>query len=331
MGKIYDLIIIGGGPAGLSAAVNASSEGLKTLVLDSEQQFGGQAGTSTLIENYAGFKDGVTGRALTAAMIDQSRKFNAELQAPVRVCNVQYNFKHATKKTITITTDDGEFFDTKAVIIACGVQYRKINAEGLTEFLGRGVTYGSPNIADNYDGKVVYVIGGANSAGQAALHLSICNNCEVHILIRGNDIRTKMSEYLVSRIEKADNIHVHENSELAKVSGNEMLDAVEVNDGESVNWVGGADHIFVLVGATPKIFWLDSDIERDSHGFLKTGNSLSNEFEKKYGRRPHGHETSMAGLFAAGDIRNGSVKRCASAVGEGAVAVSEVHEYLGGL
>jgi thioredoxin reductase (NADPH) len=322
--KIYDLIIIGGGPAGLSAAVNASSEGLSTLVLDSEQQFGGQAGTSTLIENYAGFKDGVTGRALTAAMVDQSRRFGAELQAPVRACNIKYS----SKRTLSVMTDDGDFYEARAVILTCGVQYRKINAEGLTEFLGRGVSYGSPNIADDYTNQVVYVVGGANSAGQAALHLSSCTNCAVHLLVRGKDIRAKMSEYLVGRIEEKDNIFVHEGSELAKVSGEEMVRAVEVNDGTGTNWVGGADKIFVLIGATPKIFWLNQDVERDSHGFLLAGNSLSKNFEVKYNRRPFGHETSMAGVFVAGDLRSGSVKRCASAVGEGAVTVSEVHQYL---
>lgn len=324
MSKIYDLIIIGGGPAGLSAAVNASSEGLSTLVLDSEQQFGGQAGTSTLIENYAGFKDGVTGRALTAAMVDQSRRFGAELQAPARACSIAYS----SKKTLTVITDDGDFYETRSVILTCGVQYRKINAEGLTEFLGRGVSYGSPNIADDYTGQVVYVVGGANSAGQAALHLSGCMNCAVHILVRGKDIRAKMSEYLVGRIEEKDNIFVHEGSELAKVTGEEMVRAVEVNDGTDTNWVGGADKVFVLIGATPKIFWLAATVERDSHGFLLAGNALSKEFEEKYGRRPFGHETSMAGVFVAGDLRSGSVKRCASAVGEGAVTVSEVHQYL---
>lgn len=324
--KIYDVVIIGGGPAGLSAAVNASSEGLDTLVLDSAQQFGGQAGTSTLIENYAGFKDGVTGRNLAANMVDQCRKFNAELQAPAHVIAVEYS----SKKSLTIYTDEGEFFETKSVILACGVQYRKIDAEGLTEFLGRGVSYGSPNIADDYNGQVIYVIGGANSAGQAALHLSKCQDCAVHILIRSNSIRDKMSEYLVERIEACENIFVHENSQLTKVSGEEMVRAVVVTDKEG-EWVGGADKIFVLVGATPKMYWLDKRVERDSHGFILSGTSLSDEFEKKYKRRPFGHETSMAGVFVAGDLRSGSVKRCASAVGDGAVTVSEVHQYLGDL
>lgn len=324
--KTHDLVIVGGGPAGLSAAVNASSEGLVTLVLDSAQQFGGQAGTSTLIENYAGFKDGVTGRSLTASMVDQCRKFKAELQAPVRIIDISYS----SKKSISVMTDDGEFFETKAVILACGVQYRKIDAEGLTEFLGRGVSYGSPNIADDYTGQVIYVIGGANSAGQAALHLSKSTDCAVHILIRSNSIRDKMSEYLVERIEACDNVFVHENSQLTKVTGEEMVRAVVVTDKEG-EWVGGADKIFVLVGATPKMYWMNEKLERDAHGFILSGTLLSDEFEKKYKRRPYGHETSMAGVFVAGDLRSGSVKRCASAVGEGSVTVSEIHQYLGGL
>lgn len=324
MSKRYDLIIIGGGAAGLSAAVNGASEGLHTLVLDSEQQFGGQAGTSTLIENYAGFARGVTGEALAAAMVDQSRKFNADLQAPVRACNVK---RDGRTHLLTVSADDGTEFVAPAIVLACGVQYRRIDARGVSDYLGRGVSYGSPSLSGDFTNKTVYVIGGANSAGQAALHLAGCQNCHVHILIRGKSIRDKMSDYLVDRIEAADNISVHVNSELETVEGDEKVNAVSVRTPEGV-WRGGADHIFVLVGATPKIHWLGAEVERDDHGFVLTGNDVSDAFEKRYGRRPFAHESSLCGMFIAGDLRSGSVKRCASAVGEGAVAVSEVHQFL---
>lgn len=324
---MYDTIIIGGGPAGLSAAVNAASEGLKTLVLDSEQRFGGQAGTSTLIENYAGFAQGVTGDALTSAMIDQTRKFKAELKAPARVCGVT---RHEDGRLVVLT-DDGVGYCARTAILAVGVQYRTIDAGGLTDYLGRGVSYGSPALGNDYTGKIVYVIGGANSAGQAALHLSGCDNCVVHVLIRGNDIGSKMSQYLVERIDERKNIHVHLNSELESVEGDDALEAVSVRDGNGDIWRGKADNIFILVGATPKIHWLNQGIERDKHGFLPTGNNIDiPAFRSQYDRLPYGHESSLAGLFIAGDVRSGSVKRCSSAVGEGAVAVSEVHQYLEG-
>lgn len=324
----YDLIVIGGGPTGLSAAVNAASEGLKTLVLDSEQQFGGQAGTSTLIENYAGFAQGITGEDLTSAMVQQSRKFRADLQAPVRACDIN---RDGRSKKLTVLSDDGTEFKAPAVLLSTGVQYRTLKAEGITEYLGRGVSYGSPSLAADYTGKSVYIIGGANSAGQAALHLSKCYDCTVHILVRSESIRDKMSEYLVRRIEHTDNIYIHTGTELKSIRGKESVESLIAFDKEG-DWVGGVDHIFIMIGATPKVSWLPLGIEKDRHGFVLTGNDINTDkFVKKYGRQPLPHETSLCGFFAAGDIRSGSVKRCATAVGEGAVTVSEVHNLLGDL
>lgn len=324
---MYDTIIIGGGPSGLSAAVNAASEGLKTLVMDSEQQFGGQAGTSTLIENYAGFASGVTGKALTSAMIDQARKFKAELQAPVRVCGIRRDNRN---KSLTVLDDEGNEYTGKTVVLACGVQYRRIQAQGVTDYLGHGISYGSPSLGSNYSNKSIYVIGGANSAGQAVLHLSECDNCTVHLLIRGDDIHAKMSQYLVDRILARENIFVHTSSELETAEGSENLEAVSVRDSNGDIWRGGADNIFILVGATPKIHWLTASVERDKHGFVLTGNNVDVDvFQSRYHRLPLGHEASLCGLFIAGDVRSGSVKRCASAVGEGSVTIAEIHQYLG--
>lgn len=323
----YDTIIIGGGPSGLSAAVNAASEGLKTLVLDSGQQFGGQAGTSTLIENYAGFAQGVTGQALTSAMIDQARKFKAELQAPVRVCGIR---RDEGERCLVVLDDSGQEYTGRTVVLACGVQYRRINAKGVTEYLGRGVSYGSPALGDDYTNQSIYVIGGANSAGQAALHLSNCESCTVHLLVRSN-LTDKMSQYLVSRIKARENIFVHEHTELTMADGDETLTSVCAQTDGDV-WIGGADKIFILVGAMPKLAWLDPEIQEDEHGFLRTGNDINpTHFETAHDRLPYGHESSLCGLFVAGDVRSGSVKRCASAVGEGSATIAEVHQYLGDL
>ncbi len=324
---IYDLLIIGGGPAGLSAAVNAASEGLKTLLMEADPQYGGQAGTSTLIENYAGFANGITGEALTHAMIEQATKFKTELIAPASACGII-----KAKNGLEVCDDTGECFKTQAVLLANGVKYRRLVAPGLSSYLHRGVSYGSPSLAADYTDKVIYIVGGANSAGQAALHVASCDGCSVHLLIRGSSITEKMSQYLVERIERKDNIYVHTNAELRGVGGNEqsMNNVSVMENGDA--WVGGADQIFILIGAVPRTSWLPDAIERDKYGFIVTGSALSEknrfQFELDCHRQPYSHETSMQGVFAAGDIRSGSVKRCASAVGEGSVIVPEIHEYL---
>lgn len=328
MNQPFDLVVIGGGPAGLSAAVNGASEGLRTVVVDANQQFGGQAGTSTLIENYAGFAHGVTGEQLTTAMIEQAHKFRAHLLAPSRACGIN---RVRGCNLLSVIDDTGDTIETRAVLIATGVQYRRLHADGLTNFLGRGVTYGSPALSTDYNSKSIYVVGGANSAGQAALHLSKCDNCTVHLIVRNPDISHKMSQYLVDRINATNNIYVHTHSEITRVEGKEVLETVHVTDGTD-EWVGAADHIFVLIGAVPGAQWIGSRVRRDQHGFILAGRDLParvrDEFGSRLDRVPFSHETSLPGVFVAGDIRSGSVKRCASAVGEGAIAVSEIHQYL---
>lgn len=325
----FDLVIVGGGPAGLSAAVNAASEGLKTVIVDANLQFGGQAGTSTLIENYAGFARGVTGEELASAMIEQAHKFNATLHAPVRICGIERANWRA--EYLTVVDDTGEKIKAKSVLITTGVQYRRLDAQRLSNFLGRGVTYGSPTLSSQYEDKSIYVIGGANSAGQAALHLARCNNCTIHLVVRGKKLEDKMSYYLVERIRATENIYVHTESELIAVEGETSLTAAEVRTPEGV-WRGGVDYIFVLIGAVPGAQWLGTTIKRDKHGFILAGKDIPQSVKDNYSkiceRSVFGHETTVPGVFVAGDIRSGSVKRCASAVGEGAIAVSEIHQYL---
>lgn len=328
--KIYDTIIVGGGPAGLSAAVNAASEGLKTLLLDADTQFGGQAGTSTLIENYAGWRDGVTGAELTAAMIDQSIRFGAELVAPYRIAGLKQVKDGKHSRTI-LYDDAGDIVRGRSIILACGVQYRRLQAQNLAVFMGRGVNYGSPELNRNYEGKSLYVVGGANSAGQAALHLSRCKDCTVHLLVRGDNLEKSMSQYLIDRLQAEDNIFVHLNSEIVSVDGTEKLIGVQVKSGPDC-WRAGVDEIFILIGAVPRAHWLDQKCMRDKHGFILAGRDLSvaarNNFTANCGRMPYEHETSLEGIFVAGDLRANSTKRVASAVGDGAGVVSEIHKYL---
>jgi len=323
---MYDVIIVGSGPAGLSAAVNAASEGLKTLVMDMNTDFGGQAGTSTLIENYAGFPDGVTGRELTQRMLDQTYKFDVEFLAPARVCGIERE-----DNKIRVLDDSGVYTDTRSVVLAMGVQYRRLNVPNLTKFLGRGVSYGSPSLSTKYRGKNFAVVGGANSAGQAALHLSQYPGSTVHLVVRGGSIDDKMSHYLVERLEATENVTIHYNSEIVNVDGVNHLTTMYLQ-GEIYHEGFDVDNIFILIGAIPLTNWLEDLIERDQHGFVLTGRDLKRnamkEFENICGRKPYDHETSIRGVFAAGDIRANSIKRVASAVGEGAMAIPEVHKVV---
>ena len=306
---MWDTVIIGAGVAGLSAAVNAASEGLRTVIVDSEHKLGGQAGSSTLIENYAGFPQGVTGELLAENMCDQATKFGVEIQCPVRVVTIDRDGDN-----LNVKTDDGEQLLTRTVIVATGVQYKRLNVPGLSSNVGKCVNYGSPNLNADFKNKSVYIIGGANSAGQAALHVSKFEGVTVHILIRGESIEDKMSAYLVDRIRDKENIFVHELSELQDFTKNGDGGVVHVKTKKDI-WVGFADNINILIGALPKTHWFNGKL--DEHGFIITG---------KGNRLPY--ESSISGVFVAGDVRSGSIKRCASAVGEGSVVVSQIHTYL---
>lgn len=321
----HDLVIIGGGPAGLSAAINAASERMGTLLVDGDDQFGGQAGTSTLIENYPGFTEGVTGAELTSSMVSQALKFNVELQAPLRVEEI------VPGENGIQVQDELEGYVGKAVLVSCGVQYRRHTATNLAGYLGRGVSYGSPRLSSEYHDQQLFVVGGANSAGQAAMYLSRHTDCRVHMLVRGTNIEEKMSAYLSDRITEAPNIEVHTETDLIEVNGDDGLKEVTISkQGEMVKM--DADRLFLLIGAIPKTKWLPPEVARDQYGFVLVGGDLPeevrDEFEDRCSRQPYARETSVPGLFVAGDVRSGSIKRVASAVGDGSAVVPEIHRYL---
>lgn len=327
--EINDLVIVGSGPAGLSAAVSAASEGLGTLVIDGSYQLGGQAATTTKIENYAGFPEGITGRDLMFAMVDQAIKFGAEIQAPLQAEGIT-----VTDKAIEVRDDGVETILGHAVLISCGVQYRRHPGRNVSGYLRRGISYGSPDPSSKYSGKKMFVVGGANSAGQAAMHLSQFEDCNINLLVRGDDIGSRMSAYLAERIEATNNIVVHSQTEVIEAHGAGRLEAITINHSGETEKLE-ADRVFLLIGAVPKTKWLPDKITRDGHGFIQAGSDIPREVREQFveenGRPPYAHETCMPGLFVAGDVRSNSVNRVAGAAGDGAGVVSELHQYLAGL
>jgi thioredoxin reductase (NADPH) len=323
----HDLVIIGGGPAGFSAAVSAASEGLRTVVIDRADTFGGQAGTSTFIENYPGFPCGVTGEDLMGRMVTQARRMGATLMAPCHASRLS-----ATDDGMLVIYDDEERteFTTRAALLATGVKYRRLHVPNLPAFLGRGVTYGSPSLRQSYANKKIYVIGGANSAGQAAVHLASCDGCEIHILVRGKSLADKMSQYLIDKIEALPNIIVHTYSEITGAEGHDKLAELTIRTKDDETTVP-ADELFIFIGAEPKTAWL-GDIARDRNGFVLTGGELPvdarNGFANGCGRQPLAYESSIRRLFVAGDVGSGPIKRVAAAVGDGSAAVGYIHRAL---
>ncbi len=320
---LYDLAIVGGGPAGLAAAVYGASEGLKTIVLD-QIATGGQAGTSSRIENYLGFPTGVSGAELAGRATIQAEKFGAQLSAPSQVSELKFDDGYSTLKL-----EGGEQLRAKAVLIASGADYRKLNIENRAKFDGAGVYYAATQLeAQLCQGEQVIVVGGGNSAGQAAVFLSGSVR-KVLILIRGLDLNKSMSRYLAGRIEQTENIELLPETEVTGLSGDNFLNTAEITDnktGEKREIKTPA--VFSFIGAIPRTDWLPPEIERDEKGFIKTGNQVKNSNFRKPARQPFLLETSVPGVFAAGDVRGGSVKRVASAVGEGSMTVQFVHEVL---
>jgi thioredoxin reductase (NADPH) len=323
----YDLVVVGGGPAGLGAAVYGASEGLRTVLVEREAT-GGQAGQSSRIENYLGFPNGVSGGQLADRARRQARKFGAEMLLARDVVALE---AHGSKRVLRFA--DGSTIAAHAVVLATGVSYRRLGVDGADGLTGRGVYYGSAmtEAAECADQKV-FIVGGANSAGQAAVFFAPYAR-SVHVLVRGPSLEASMSHYLIEQIAGIENISVHTCTVVAEAHGDEHLEQVTLQDARSGERnTYPASHLFVFIGGEPRTSWLDGAVVRDPRGFIPTGPSLLED-----GRRPHGWpldrdpyflESSLPGVFVAGDARAESVKRVASAVGEGAMAVTLVHRYL---
>jgi thioredoxin reductase (NADPH) len=323
----YDLVVIGGGPAGLGAAVYGASEGLKTVLVE-RTATGGQAGQSSRIENYLGFPDGVSGAQLTLRARMQAQKFGAELLTTREV--VGLDVKGSARG---IRFADGGTIGAHSIILATGVTYRQLSAPGLEELTGRGVYYGSAlTEASACIDQDVYIVGGANSAGQAAVYLSK-HAKSVTLLVRGPSLERSMSYYLIQQIEGIDNITVRTCTEIIQADGDGHLEQLTLrNTANGSTETVDAGLLFVFIGAAPLTDWLDGVVVRDDHGFVVAGPDLSVEGQNPPGwqldRGPYHLETSVPGVFVAGDARAESAKRVASAVGEGAMAVMLVHRYL---
>jgi thioredoxin reductase (NADPH) len=320
---VYDLLVVGAGPAGLAAAVYGASEGLRTAVLDSVGP-GGQAGSSMRIENYLGFPTGLTGAELTDRATLQANKFGAHLSIPASAARLSFENGYAV-----LEAGGNEPITTKCVLLATGARYRRLDVDGVGKFEGTGVYYAAtPAEALLCKGCPAIVVGGGNSAGQAAVFLAGLAS-RVLLLIRGNDLNKNMSSYLVRRIEQTSNIELLCNTTIRRMTGNSHLQAIDI-----VNSQDGSERtietpaVFSFIGATPCADWLPPEIERDAKGFVRTGSAVAQSKHWGVARPPLLLETSHPGVFAAGDVRSGSVKRVASAVGEGAMSVQFVHEYL---
>src|SRR5579884_2398729 len=323
----YDLAIVGGGPAGLAAGVYGASEGLKTIIVEREAP-GGQAGLSSRIENYLGFPSGLSGSDLARRAVIQARRFGAEIISPEEAIGVQAEGPYRI-----ITLSDKTQLSCHALIIATGVQWRKLGVPGMDRLTGAGVYYGAGSTeAESCRGEDVYIIGGANSAGQAAMNFSRCAK-RVIILVRGESLAATMSKYLIDDIEKTPNITVETASEVVEVHGKDHLESISIfcKRTGSVQTVP-ASSLFVFIGAEPRTEWLDGFVQRDKRGFIVTGPDLIRDGTPPSSwtldRDPALLETSQPGVFAVGDVRHGSVKRVASSVGEGSIAIQFVHQYL---
>jgi thioredoxin reductase (NADPH) len=323
----YDLIVIGGGPAGLGAAVYGASEGLRTVLVE-RTATGGQAGQSSRIENYLGFPDGVSGAQLTDRARRQATKFGAEVLTTRDV--VGLDVKGSARG---VRFADGSSINAHTIILATGVSYRQLDAPGLAELTGRGVYYGSAlTEASACIGQDIYVVGGANSAGQAAVYLAR-HAKSVTILVRGTSLERSMSYYLIKQIADVPNISVRTCTEVIAGSGTDHLESLTLRDtGSGATETVDAQLLFLFIGAAPLTDWLDGVVVRDDRGFVVSGPDLSVGGERPRGweldRMPYHLETSVPGVFVAGDARSDSAKRVASAVGEGALAVMLVHRYL---
>ncbi len=324
---VRDLIIVGAGPAGLAAAVYAASEGLDVLVLESNAP-GGQAGASSKIENYLGFPTGISGHELAGRAYTQAQKFGADMLIAKNAKGLACD-----RRPYAVLIGDGQSVSARTVLIASGAQYRRLQLENLAKFEGGGVYYGATHLeAQLCGGEEVIVVGGGNSAGQAAVFLAQTTR-RVYMLVRADGLAMTMSRYLIRRIEETPNIELHSNTEVVALEGNGHLARVTWRDNQTGKTEShNIAHLFSMTGAVPNSAWLNGCVACDQAGFIKTGSDLTTEDLAKakwpVKRPPYLLETSLPGVFAVGDIRGGSIKRVASAVGEGSIAVSLVHQVL---
>jgi thioredoxin reductase (NADPH) len=326
--RTYDLVVVGAGPAGLGAAVYGSSEGLSTLALESTA-LGGQAGTSSRIENYLGFPAGLSGFELASRALVQADKFGTQTAVPQEAVSVNREGDH-----YRIGLSEAGEVVARSVIAASGARYRRLEVPGIERFEGVSVHYAATEAeAQPFEGEEIAVVGGGNSAGQAALFLA-GRAQRVWLLVRGDDLDKGMSSYLVDRVTDAENVELLANTEVRELVGEDRIEGVVVEDNRSgARWSLGARALFVFIGAEANTGWLQGAVELDERGFVLTGGELSRSVLEgpawqELSREPYLLETGLPGVFAAGDVRSGSIKRVASAVGEGAMAVRLVHQYL---
>jgi thioredoxin reductase (NADPH) len=317
--KVFDVLIVGGGPAGVAAGVYAGAEGLRALVVE-DLTIGGQAGTSSRIENYMGFPTGISGADLVWRGEVQAMKFGTQFAVPRRVAALE---KRAADGVFCATLDDGAIVCAKAVIVATGVQSRRLPIPRLEDFEGVGIYYAATDVEARYCRETdAVVVGGGNSAGQAAMYLSR-TAAHVHVLVRGDSLAASMSDYLLSRLEADPAITIHYQTQISALHGERHLEQVTVrNSATGEDRVIDARAAFIMVGAAPNTGWLSGLVDLDDKGFVLTGQGVG---------KASPFETSHPGIFAVGDVRAGSVKRVASAVGEGSVAISKVWDFVRGL
>jgi thioredoxin reductase (NADPH) len=317
----YDAVIVGAGPAGLAAAVYGASEGLRTIVVEREAP-GGQAGTSSRIENYLGFPSGVSGEELASRALQQARRLGAEIL-------VTRNITRMDTATKQVQLDGGDVLRARTIILACGVSWRQLSIEGFDRLAGKGISYGAARSeAPNAHGLDVHIVGGGNSAGQAAMFFS-AHARSVTILCRGESLEKSMSRYLVDQLAARSNIHVLPRTEVVAAHGDTSLEAIDVHDaatGETTRLDSGG--LFIFIGADAETAWLPPEIALDDRGYVLTGSDVTAAGGWELGRDPYLLETSVPGVFACGDVRSGPVKRVAAAVGEGSMAIAFVHQYL---